>query len=398
MKLDSPIPLALPVTGPDEIESVSRVLRSGWLTQGPETLKFEGEFAHYVGAKYACAVSNCTAGLFLALKVLDIGPGDEVIVPSHSFISTANAIIHSGATPVFIDIDPMTYNLDPDHLESAYSKRTRAVLCVHQLGMPCNLSRLSEFANQKGIALVEDAACAIGSEIQIDGRWEKIGKPAGDLACFSFHPRKIMTTGDGGMITTSDPEIDQRLRRLRQQGMDLNDLTRHKATTILQESYGEVGYNFRLTDLQAAIGRVQLKRIPDMISVRRAQAKKYLEAFAKIPGVVLPLEPEWARSNYQSFCLKLPSHITQGDFRTHCLEKSISTRKGVMCAHREPAYENIQWLSAHQSVQGIQKKDPSLLSKSEQAQDGSVMLPIFNGLTEEQQNYIIETVQNFLKS
>src|SRR5262245_15796360 len=201
------IPIVRPVMDECEANAARRAILSGWTTQGPEVAAFEQEFARFVGAPHACAVSNCTTALHLALLAVGVQPGDEVITVSNSIIATANAIHYCGATPVFIDIETDTYNFDPAQLEAALSPRTRAILCVHQMGMPCNLAAILPIARRRSIAVVEDAACAIGSEILWQDRWERIGRPHGDIACFSFHPRKIMTTGDGGMITTQNAAL-----------------------------------------------------------------------------------------------------------------------------------------------------------------------------------------------
>src|SRR5258705_9389533 len=206
------IPIASPWVGEEEVEAAARPLRSGWLTQGPEVAAFEREFAAYVGATHACAVSNCTTALHLALLALGVGPGDEVITVSHSFIATANAIRYCGAVPVFVDIDARTFNMDPDLVRAAIGPRTRAIMAVHQIGMPCDLRQLVPIAKAHGLPLIEDAACAAGSEILWDGVWQLIGRPHGDIACFSFHPRKVITTGDGGMITTHNAEWDAKFR------------------------------------------------------------------------------------------------------------------------------------------------------------------------------------------
>jgi len=191
------IPIAKPLLDEREVEAVRRVILSGWVTQGPEVEAFERDFARQVGASHACAVSNCTTALHLALLAVGVGAGDEVITVSHSFIATANAVKYCGATPVFIDIEPDTYNMDPALIEAAITPKTKAILCVHQLGMPCDLAAIVEIGRRREVPVIEDAACAIGSEILWNGRWEKIGKPHGDIACFSFHPRKVITTGDG---------------------------------------------------------------------------------------------------------------------------------------------------------------------------------------------------------
>jgi dTDP-4-amino-4,6-dideoxygalactose transaminase len=234
------IPIARPSLGEEEAEAARRAILSGWITQGPEVAAFEEEFADYVGARHGCAVSSCTTALHLALHALGVGPGDEVITVSHSFIATANAIRYCGASPVFVDVDPRTYNLDPGLLEGAIGERTRAIMPVHQMGLPCDLPAILEIAGRHGLPVVEDAACAIGSEIRIESRWERIGRPHGLVACFSFHPRKVMTTGDGGMITTSDPGLDRRFRLLRQHAMSIPDTVRHSARAVAFEDYPEV--------------------------------------------------------------------------------------------------------------------------------------------------------------
>ena len=252
------IPIALPLLGDEEAEAAREAVLSGWVSQGPQVAAFERDFAALVGAPYACAVSNCTTALHLALVALDVGPGDEVITASHSFIATANCVRYCGATPVFVDIDPDTYNIDPDRVAEAITSRTRAIIAVHQMGMPCDLAALVAIADRHGIALIEDAACAAGSQIRMNGGWDRIGKPHGRIACFSFHPRKVITTGEGGMLTTSDPELDRKFRLLRQHGMSVPDTVRHGSPQVIFEDYLAVGFNYRMTDIQAAVGRKQL--------------------------------------------------------------------------------------------------------------------------------------------
>jgi dTDP-4-amino-4,6-dideoxygalactose transaminase len=301
------------------------------------------------------------------LHAYGLGPGDEVITVSHSFIATANAIAHTGATPVFVDISLDDFNMDLARIADAITPATRAIVAVHQIGMPCRISAISALAKERGLRLIEDAACAVGSEIlTADGTWRRIGTPIGDVACFSFHPRKIITTGDGGMVTTSDTELAVRLRRLRQHGMTISDLARNSAPDVIFETYDEIGFNYRMTDIQAAIGREQLKRLDDFIAERRRLADNYVELLCDVPGVVVPVERADVRSNWQSFCVLLPEHSPQREVMQYMMAREISTRRGVMCAHREIAYSD--YLKPHD------------LKCSEYVQDHGVILPLYVGL------------------
>jgi perosamine synthetase len=361
------IPLAKPEMGDDEIALVAETIRSGWITQGPRVAEFEQAFASRVGAKHAVAVSNCTNALHIALLAAGVGPNDEVIVTPHSFVATANAILYCGARPVFVDIDPATLNMDTKGVVPAITPRTKAILAVHQVGRPADMSALALIAAEMGLRLIEDAACATGSVYR--------GKPIGDnthspLVCFSFHPRKIISTGDGGMITTGDAEMARHLRLLRQHGMSVNDLQRHKSKEVIAEAYPILGYNYRLTDIQAAVGLGQLRRLDSIILRRREIAARYAAELNGIAGVALFREPSECQWNHQTYIIRLEraSATVRDSFMQKLLTDGIATRRGVMSIHRETAYTDRF---------GIQS-----FPESERASDQCVCLPLYTQMAD----------------
>ncbi len=392
------IPVAKPWLDEAEVQAAARPILSGWVTQGPEVAAFEDEFADYVGARHACAVSSCTTALHLALLVAGVKPGDEVITVSHSYIASANSITYCGATPVFIDIQPETFNIDPTKIKAAITEKTRALLCIHQMGMPCDLPAVTTIAEAHNLPVIEDAACAIGSEIHVNGKWEKIGKPHGDITCFSFHPRKLITTGDGGMLTTSNEEWDKQFRLLRQHGMSVSDTQRHQADEVIYESYPILGYNYRMTDIQAAIGREQLNRLIEIINRRRKLADVYFKSLNDIPGLILPSEPEWAHSNWQSFCVRLPAHTNQREVMQKMLNEGVATRRGVMCVHRESFYSSGQGMLESRGNEAIRNADSDCLnlSESEKAQDTTIVLPLYHQITPQEQEQVMSTLRKVL--
>jgi perosamine synthetase len=371
------IPVARPFIGREEEAAVLEVLRSGWVSQGPRVAEFERQFALYVGAAHAIAVSSCTTGLHLALVAAGVKAGDEVLCPSLSFVATANAIRYAGATPVFVDVDPATYNLDPACIEAAITPRTKAILIVHQIGLPAAIAEISEIASRYGVAVIEDAACAIGSEYH----GQRIGQPHTLMACFSFHPRKILTTGEGGMITTSDEGIADRIRKLRQHAMSVSDLARHSSSQIVTESYPEVGYNYRMTDMQAALGVVQLQRLDEMIARRRYLASRYSEALAQFDWLVPPVEPAGSRHNFQSYMVRLKENapLTRDQLMQEMLDRGISTRRGIMAIHRETPYSEERWTNRFPETDSVTSN--------------CIILPLFHTMSEEDQDYVIDCVR-----
>lgn len=365
------IPFASPYLSGRESDAVAEVIASGWLSQGPRVLEFEKAFARRMGAADAVATTSCTTALALALHVSGVGPGDEVIIPSLSFIATANAVWHCGARPVFADIDPRTYNLDAAAAERAITPRTRVIMPVHQVGLPADLDRFANLRDRYGVAIVEDAACAIGATYK--------GQPIGShdqLGCFSLHPRKVITTGEGGMITVHDPEIATRLRRLRAHGMDMSDLARHGARDIVFESYPERGFNYRMTDMQAALGLCQLDELDFILAKRRHLAERYTRAFAGIPGLEPPYDPPYAVRTWQSYCLRVRSAaaIERTELMRRLLADGIPTRRGVMAIHQEASYPGASGPLPH----------------TESAAREVLMLPLFPDLSDDQQDYVIE--------
>ncbi len=358
------IPVMVPWLGEEEALAAADVVRSGWVAQGPRVAEFEERFAEYVGNTSAVAVSSCTTGLHLVLHAMGIGPGDEVVVPSLSFIATANAPRYVGATPVFADVDEVTQNLTADTIRAAATDRTAAVIVVHQVGMPADLDELRKLCRERGIQIIEDAACAVGSV----HRQDMIGAGP-DPVVFSFHPRKILTTGEGGMVVTADEELAARLRTLRAHAMSVSAFDRHDRKASDFEEYPELGFNFRMTDIQAAVGIVQLRKLDEMIERRRLLGDLYAEMLADVRGVRVPTDPPFGRTNFQSYSVVLSSEFSLGrnELIEHLHAAGISTRRGVMAAHRETAY--LDYPKAELPV-------------TERLADSSIILPLYHGMTE----------------
>ncbi|MEV6054854.1 DegT/DnrJ/EryC1/StrS family aminotransferase [Streptomyces sp. NPDC052107] len=365
------IPVMIPWLGEEEARAASDAVLSGWVAQGPRVAAFERAFAERVGAEHGVAVSSCTTALHLSLVALGLGPGHEVVVPSLSFIATANAVRYVGAEPVFADVDPATGNLTPATVDAVRTRRTKAVLAVHQGGVPADVHALRAACADWDLPLVEDAACAIGATVG--------GKPVGHgalLAAWSFHPRKLVTTGEGGMITTDDAECAARLRRLREHGMNASAADRHASNKPVVESYLEVGFNYRMTDIQAAVGLVQLGKLDAMIARRRELAARYEALLLDVPGLTPVRDPAHGQSNFQSYWVLLDEDFPVGrdDLLAALAGARVSARRGIMAAHLEPAY------AAHPRAP---------LPVTERITRDSLILPLFHTMTEAQQDRVV---------
>ena len=374
------IAIAKPYLTKDEAQAAYDTILSGWITQGPKVQEFEEKFAAYTGAAYAVAVTNCTTALHLSMIVAGIGPQDEVICPSLSYIATANAIKYVGAKPIFAEVAHGTYNLDPADVERRITANTKAILIVHQIGFPADIDAFQQLANKYNLKLIEDAACAAGSSY----KGSKIGSHS-ELVCFSFHPRKVISTGDGGMITTNNHDYYQRLKLLRQHGMSVNDRVRHESKSIVFEDHLELGYNYRMTDIQGAIGIKQLEKLDWIVNERRKIARFYDQAFKGLPFLKLPMEQIGDYSNYQSYSIYIEksSPVNRNELMQALLDAGISTRRGVMTTHRETAY----------LADGLEVSLPI----SEDMHDHSIILPLYVPMTEEDVNYVAETFAAMIK-
>jgi len=367
------IPITKPALGEEEARAPYESIKSGWVTQGPKVAEFEQAVASYVGAKHGIATTSCTTGLHLALASIGVGRGDEVIVPSFTFIASANAVRYTGADVVFCEIDARTFNVDPSDIEKRITTRTKAIMPIDQIGLGCDIGAVH------GVDVVEDAAPAIGESYK--GR--RVGSNAHQTV-FSFHPRKVITTGEGGMITTNDDALADRARTLRAHGMSVSDLERHRSDRVIIEEYNELGFNYRMTDIQASIGLVQLRRLDELLRVRRERAKRYNDELSEIRGIEVPFVPPYAEHTYQSYCLRLTKDCRQGreELMTNLLRRGIATRRGVMASHLERTYT-----SRYGTVS---------LPVTEEATRTTMLIPLYAAMTDEEQTYVIDALREEL--
>lgn len=374
------VPITKPYLSEAEGRAAAEVIATGWISQGSKVAEFEEALADYVGVKFAVATTNCTTALHISLVCLDIGPGDEVIVPSFTFIATANSILHAGATPVFVDIDPRTYNIDVTRIREAITEKTKAIIPVHQIGLAADMDPILDVAERHNLHVVEDAAPSIGEEYK--GR--RVGS-VGEVTCFSFHPRKVVTTGEGGMITTDNERVASMARSIRSHGASISDLARHKADEVIFEDYPYLGYNYRMTDIQAAIGLEQMKKLNEMLAIRRRLAERYNHELAQVEGLETPYVPPYAQHTYQSYIVRVmkDSRRSRDEIMRQMLREGIATRRGAMAIHLEPYYQ--------------QRFGRINLPATEEATRNTFVIPLFPAMTEDEQSYVISTLRGIVQ-
>jgi perosamine synthetase len=393
------IPITRPYLDNKEKEAAAAVLESGWLVQGPRVAEFEKMISAYIGAKYACATSSCTTALHLALVAAGIGSGDEVVVPSFTFIATANAVEYTGAKPIFVDIDLNTFNIDVSKLEDYLIKagkrgtRVRAVMPVHLFGLCVDMDALMQLAKQHNLHVIEDAACALGSFYK-----QKHAGTFGNVGCFSFHPRKPITTGEGGMVITNDSEITAKVQSLRDHGAAVSDLERHEKGGSVLPAYNVCGYNYRMTDIQGAIGVEQMKKFPWIISKRIEKALIYDEQLKGIDWLQTPKVPSGHIHACQSYVTLIRDpksqkltlekvdelNLLRNKIMAKLEEKGISTRQGTHAVHTLDYYK-----------QKYDLKDEDYMH-SFAADRLSMALPLYPQMTDEEQDYVIEQIKSLV--
>lgn len=373
------IPFSVPYIGDEEIQEVVAAIKSNWLSKGPKTLEFEGEFAKCTGAPYAVGLNSCTAGLHLAQLALGIGPGDEVITSPYTFVATANTIIHCGATPVFVDIDPLTLNLQPELLEAAITPKTRAIIPVHFAGYPCEMERISEIARRYRLAIIEDAAHAVYTKY----REQPIGT-IGDITCFSFYATKNLATGEGGMITTAEAELAARIRMMSLHGMSKNAWNRYSEKGSWYYEVEHAGFKYNMTDLQAAFGLVQLQKLETMQHMRTRLAALYTSQLSDCDGVILPHDSSEHRHAWHLYTIRVdPERLTisRDELIDKLTEAGIGTSVHFIPVPHHPYYRRLGY-----------RLDDYPHTKSVYA--GTISLPLYPGLTDEQVAYVTQTLRD----
>jgi dTDP-4-amino-4,6-dideoxygalactose transaminase len=376
------IPFYVPSVGEEEVEAVAATLRSGWLTTGPQAVQFEEEFARYVGAIHAVACSSGTAALHLALRGMAIGPGDEVITSPYTFVASTEVILYLGATPVFVDIDPRTLNIDPGALEAAVTPATRAILPIHVGGYPCEMDPILRVAAQHGFGVLEDAAHALPASY----RGHRVGS-IGTATAFSFYATKNLTTGEGGMVTTDDPAVADKMRTLRLHGISGDAWKRYMKGGRWFYEVVDQGYKYNLPDIQAAMGRVQLRRLDQLDQARRQLDRRYRDALADCPVMLPPEEDADHRPSFHLFVIRLDPGSTKWDraaFIEALRQRGISTSVHFIPVHLHPYYREMGY-------------ERGMFPAAEAAFDSAVSLPFYPAMPDASVDYLLDTLRTLLR-
>jgi dTDP-4-amino-4,6-dideoxygalactose transaminase len=375
------LPITRPAFDDAELRRVAACLESGWVTQGPLTQEFERRFAarHEVG--HALATTSCTAALHMAALAIGLGPGDEVLVPSFTWITSASCAEYAGARPVFVDVEPETFNVDPEALAAAVTPRTRAIVVVHLFGLAARMDEVMAIARRHDLRVIEDAACAIGSTYA-----DRPVGGIGDIACFSFHPRKVITTGEGGMVTTNDDALADKVRVLRNHGASGGKPPGPAPAPPKPWTMGvfdEVGFNLRLSDIQAAVGVAQMDKLETLLDERGACAARYLDALADVDDLALPRSMDGCRHTYQSFVVRVREGGVErrNAVMEQMAEEGVQTRPGTHAVHR---------LGYYRTTYGLHESD---CPHSAAAEDTSITLPIFPGMTSDDQDRVVRSLR-----
>ena len=373
------IQLTEPLFGDEELEMVQKCLESKWVTQGPITKDFEDLVCARQKVKHSLATTSCTAALHLSALSLNIGPGDEVIVPAFTWITSANAAEYVGAKAVFVDIDPLTYNLDVTKLEAAISSKTRAIIAVHLFGLAAEMDPIMKIAGRHGLAVIEDAACAIGTTYN----GEAVGG-IGTLGCFSFHPRKVITTGEGGCVTTNNDDLAASIASLRNHGSTgLPDSTKEEIGPWTMTTFKKLGFNLRLSDIQSAVGVAQFARLDVLLKERRQLALNYSELLGQLDGIAVPTKNvNSVGHTFQSYVIRVleGGRRKRNQIMQHLADHDIASRPGTHAVHK---------LGYYASRYNLKPDDYPIAAQSE---DQTITLPIFPGMTEKQQNKVVSVL------
>ncbi|MBW1972642.1 MAG: DegT/DnrJ/EryC1/StrS family aminotransferase [Deltaproteobacteria bacterium] len=382
------IPLTKPYIDEEELKAVLEPLKSGWLVQGTKVVEFEKVFSNFIGDGYTCAVSNCTAALHIALTLLGIKENDEVILPAFTYVATANAIEYLKAKPVFVDINIDTFNIKTEDIEKKITNKTKVIIPVHLFGLCADIDPILNLANKYKLKIVEDAACALGSYYK-----DTHAGLFGDIGCFSFHPRKIITTGEGGMIVTKHKPLIEKAKSLRDHGAKTSDLQRHNNKLFLMPEFNELGFNYRMTDIQASIGLSQMKKVPDLLAKRKEMAQRYHDPLSDIPWIKIPVYEKNYLHSYQAYVLRINKNYFNGDMK---IANSIRnrlveyfTKNGIFT---RPGTHAVPTLGYYKNKYGFKNSD---FPASVEAETTTITLPLFYQLKDEEQEKVVKTIKEF---